>query len=215
MDVLRSRARRSGALFVLAVAVSFLAAVAAPSAAQQPAPAARGRFVLGLGGGYAATKTDCSNCGSSDEGTEHADGAAYDDVAFLSISPMWRVNAKILAGAEVQLETPRQNARVLYVMGTLRFHPWASRGFFIRSGFGLVQVKSKQTLPDGSDGTGAYRGMGFDYGIGWEFLKDRAISFAPYGSHYVSTLASVTVGEFTSVNVIGNVWVAGIRVFFN
>jgi hypothetical protein len=31
----------------------------------------------------------------------------------------------------------------------------------------------------------------------------------------VSTLASVTVGEFTGVNIIGNVWVAGVRVFFN
>ena len=39
--------------------------------------------------------------------------------------------------------------------------------------------------------------------------------FAPYGAHYVSTLSSVTVGDFKGVNVIGNVWVAGLRVFFN
>jgi hypothetical protein len=38
---------------------------------------------------------------------------------------------------------------------------------------------------------------------------------ALYGAHYVSTLASVTVGEFTGENVIGNVWAAGIRLFFN
>jgi hypothetical protein len=125
------------------------------------------------------------------------------------------VGAKAAAGVEVQAETSRGNARTLYVMATVRFHPWAARGFFLGAGFGLVQVKSTLLLPDGSDGTGTYRGIGFEYGAGWELLKDRSISIAPYGAHYVSTLGSVTVGDFTGVNVIGNVWVAGIRVFFN
>ena len=128
---------------------------------------------------------------------------------------MWRVSAKAVAGAEVQVETSRENARTLYVMGTVRFHPWAAQGFFLSAGFGLVQVKSQLLLPDGTGGTGTYRGVGFAYGVGWELLKDKQVSFAPYGSHYVSTLGSVTVGEFKGVNVIGNVWVAGIRVFFN
>jgi len=204
-----------GAPMALAAAVGLLSAAAAPAAAQQAAPSARGAFVLGIGGGYAATKSDCSNCGSGEAGAPDEDGATYDDVAFVSIAPMWRLNPKVLAGVEVQAESSRENARVLYVMGTLRFHPWAGQGFFLTAGFGLVQVKSKLLLPDGSDGTGTYRGIGFDYGVGWELLKHKQISFAPYGAHYVSTLGSVTVGDFKGVNVIGNVWVAGIRVFFN
>jgi len=215
MDVLRPPTRLRRALAALAIAVSVLPAAAAPTYAQQAAPAARGTFILGLGGGYAATKSDCSNCGSGEEGAGGEDGATYGDVAFLAIAPMWRVSAKAAAGVEVQAETSRDNARTLYVMGTVRFHPWAARGFFLGAGFGLVQVKSTLLLPDGSDGTGTYRGIGFEYGVGWELLKDRPISFAPYGAHYVSTLGSVTVGDFTGVNVIGNVWVAGIRVFFN
>jgi hypothetical protein len=204
-----------GAPIALAVAVALVSAAAAPAAAQQAAPSDRGRFSLGIGGGYAATKSDCSNCGSGEDGAPGEDGATYDDVAFVSIAPMWRLNTKVLAGVEVQAEGSRQNARVLYVMGTLRFHPWSSRGFFLCAGFGLVQVKSTLLLPDGSSGTGTYRGIGLDYGVGWELLKHRQVSFAPYGSHYVSTLGSVTVGEFKGVDVIGNVWVAGIRVFFN
>ena len=204
-----------GAPLVLAAAVGLLGTAEGSASAQQAAAPERGRFVLGIGGGYAATKTDCSNCASGEEGAPDEDGATYEDVAFLSLSPMWRVSAKVLAGAEVLLETPRDNARMLYVLGTLRYHPWASRGFFLGAGFGLVQVKSKVLLPDGTGGSGTYRGIGFDYGIGWEFLKSRAVSLAPYGSHYVSTLGSVKVGDVESVNVIGNVWMAGIRVFFN
>jgi opacity protein-like surface antigen len=215
MDVLRPPTRLRRALAALAIAVSVLSAAASPAGAQQAAPSARGRFVLGIGGGYAATKSDCSNCGSGEEEAPGEDGATYDDVAFVSIAPMWRLNPKVLAGVEVQAESSRENARSLYVMGTVRFHPWAAQGFFLSAGIGLVQVKSELLLPDGTDGTGTYRGVGFAYGVGWELLKQKQVSFAPYGSHYVSTLGSVTVGDFTGVNVIGNVWVAGIRVFFN
>jgi hypothetical protein len=214
MDVLRPQTRTRAALVALTLAVSLASAAASSASAQQAAPG-RGRFVLGIGGGYAATKTDCSNCEPGDETSSDGDGATYDDVAVVSLSTMWRVNAKTVAGAEVQLETSRGNSRVLYVMGSMRFHPWSGRGFFIKAGFGMVQVKSTLQLPDGSDGTGTYRGIGLDYGIGWELLKDRRISLAPYGSHYVSTLSSVTVDDFKGVNVIGNVWVAGVRVFFN
>ena len=66
-----------------------------------------------------------------------------------------------------------------------------------------------------SDGTGTYRGIGLEYGVGWEFLRNRAVSLAPYGAHYVSTLSSVGVGAVERVNVIGNAWVAGLRVFIN
>jgi hypothetical protein len=215
VDVLRPQTRLRRALKALAVAVSVVSAAAAPAAAQQAAPAARGAFILGIGGGYAATKSDCSNCGSGQEGAPAEDGATYDDVAVLSIAPMWRVGAKAAVGAEVQIETSRENARTLYVMGTVRFNPLAAHGFFLSAGFGMVQVKSDLQLPDGTDGTGTYRGIGVNYGVGWEFLKNKAISLAPYGAHYVSTLSSVTVGDFKAESVIGNVWVAGVRVFFN
>jgi len=215
MDVLRPLSRTKVARVLLAAAVYIVSAAAVPAAAQQAVPGDRGRFILGLGVGYAATKSDCSNCGPGDEGASDEDGATYDDVAVLSVSPMWRVSAKAVAGAEVQLETARQGSQVLYVMGSVRFHPWVSRGAFITGGFGLVQVKSKVQSSDGTDGTGTHQGIGVSYGIGWELLKDKPISLALYGAHYVSTLASVTVGEFTGENVIGNVWAAGIRLFFN
>lgn len=215
MDVLRTRTGVRRASIVLAAAVGLAGAAAGSAAAQQGAAPDRGRFILGIGGGYAATKTDCSNCGSGEETSSGGDGATYDDVGFVSLSTMWRLNAKAVVGAEAQLESTRENSRVLYVMGGVRFHPWATRGFFIKAGFGMVQVKSTLQLPDGSDGTGTYRGIGLDYGIGWELLKEKQISFALYGAHYVSTLGSVTVGDFTGVNVIGNVWVAGVTMFFH
>jgi hypothetical protein len=215
MDVLRRRAGDPPALLRAAAAACLLMASAGVASAQQAAAPARGNFILGVAGGYAATKTDCSNCGSTGDESPDADGATYDNVAFLSLSAAWRLNTKAVAGAEVQVETAREDARVLYLMGSVRFHPWASQGFFVKAGFGIVQVMSNVAAPDGSSARGTYRGVGFYYGIGWELLKGKPISFAPNGAHYVSTLASVTTGEFTGVNVIGNVWVAGIQVFFN
>jgi hypothetical protein len=213
MDVLRPRSQGWRARAAAALAIAPLLGAALPAAAQQAAPPAGGRFVLALAGGYAATKSDCSNCASGEEGT--ADGATYDDVAFVSVSPLWRLNTKVVAGAEVQFESSREAARVLYVMGAVRYHPWASQGFFLRAGYGLVQVKANLLLPDGVEGQGTYRGVGLNYGVGWELLKGSRVSLAPFGAHYVSTLASVTVGEFQGVSVIGNVWVAGIQLFFN
>jgi hypothetical protein len=215
MDVLRPLSRTEVARVLLAAAVYIVSVAAAPAAAQQAVPGDRGRFILGLGVGYAATKSDCSNCSPGDEGTPGGNGATYDDVAFVSISPLWRVSAKVVAGAELQFETSREDARVLYVMGAVRYHPWASQGFFLRAGYGLVQVKANLLLPDGVEGQGTYRGVVLNYGVGWELLKGSRVSLAPFGAHYVSTLASVTVGEFQGVSVIGNVWVAGIQLFFN
>ena len=215
MDVLRLRSQGWRARAVTALAIALLLGAALPAAAQQAAPPAGGRFVLALGGGYAATKSDCSNCSPGDEGSPGGNGATYDDVAFVSISPLWRLSAKVVAGAELQFETSREDARVLYVMGAVRYHPWASQGFFLRAGYGIVQVKANLLLPDGVEGQGTYRGVGLNYGVGWELLKGSRVSLAPFGAHYVSTLASVTVGEFQGVSVIGNVWVAGIQLFFN
>lgn len=204
-----------GAQAASAAALGLLLIAWVPAAGQQAAPPARGHFVLGLGGGYAATKSDCANCVPGEEGAPDGDGATYDDVAFASMSLLWRLNAKVVAGAEVQFETSREDARVLYVMGAVRYHPWAAQGFFVRAGYGLVQVRANVRLPDGTGGFGAYRGMGLSYGIGWELFKDSRVSIAPFGAHYVSTLAKVTVGAFEGVSVIGNVWVAGFQVFFN
>ncbi|MFO7692546.1 MAG: hypothetical protein R6V57_05630 [Vicinamibacterales bacterium] len=214
MDALTRHSRAHRARAVLVVTVGLLAA-AGPALAQQAVAPSHGGFIFALGGGYAATKSDCSNCGSNEATASSGRGATYDDVAFLSASPLWRVNARIAAGAEVQFETSRKDARVLYVMGALRYRPWVSQGFFVRAGYGLVRVRANLTLPDGTGGKGTYQGVGLNYGIGWELFKDSRVSFAPFGAHYVSTLSKVTVGDFQSVNVIGNVWVAGVQVFFN
>ena len=215
MDVLTPGMKGRGPRAASAATIGLLLITYVPAAAQQAAPPARGHFVLGLGGGYAATKSDCSNCVPGEAEAPDGDGATYDDVAFVSVSPLWRLNAKVVAGAEVQFETSREDARVLYVMGAVRYHPWAAQGFFVRAGYGLVQVKANVRLPDGTEGSGTYRGVGLNYGMGWELFKGSRVSLALFGAHYVSTLAKVTVGAFEGVSVIGNVWVAGFQVFFN
>jgi hypothetical protein len=184
----------------------------APAAAQKPAQPERGDFALAFAVGYAAAKADCSNC--SPEG-EYGSGAVYSDVAAFAVAPVWWVNSRIVAGVELQLETSRKDARAVYLLGTVRFHPWSGKGFFIRGGYGLVQVKAPLDLPDGTVSTAKYRGMALTYGAGWMFRQNRRVSWGPYGAHYVGTLGSAVIGSFQAQNIIGNTWFAGVGFVFN
>jgi hypothetical protein len=194
------------------VATLGLLVLAGPAAAQTPAQPARGDFALGFGVGYAAAKADCSNC--SPEG-EYGSGAVYSDVIAFAVAPVWRVNSKVVAGVELQLEASRKDARAVYLLGTVRFHPWADKGFFIRGGYGLLQVKAPLDLPDGTVSTAKYRGMAVTYGAGWMFRQSRRLSWGPYGAHYVGTLGSAVIGSFQAQNIIGNTWFAGLGFVFD
>jgi len=186
--------------------------LAAPAAAQTPAPRQRGDFAVAFGIGYAAAKADCSNC--SPEG-EYGSGAVYHDVAAFAVAPIWWVNSKIVAGVELQVETNRSNARAVYLLGTVRFHPWTGKGFFLRGGYGLLQVRAPLDLPDGTVSTAKYRGMALTYGAGWMFHQNRRFAWGPYGAHYVGTLGSAVIGSFQAQNIIGNTWFAGVGFVFN
>jgi hypothetical protein len=186
--------------------------LAAPAAAQTPAPRQRGDFAVAFGIGYAAAKADCSNC--SPEG-EYGSGAVYNDVAAFAVAPIWWVNSKIVAGVELQVETNRSNARAVYLLGTVRFHPWTGKGFFLRGGYGLLQVRAPLDLPDGTVSTAKYRGMALTYGAGWMFHQNRRFAWGPYGAHYVGTLGSAVIGSFQAQNIIGNTWFAGLGFVFN
>jgi hypothetical protein len=186
--------------------------LAAPAAAQKPAQPEPGDFALAFGIGYAAVKADCSNC--SPEG-EYGSGAVYGGVTAIAVAPVWWVNSRIVAGVELQFETSRRDARAVYLLGTVRFHPWAGKGFFIRGGYVLLQVKAPLDLPDGTVSTAKYRGMAVTYGAGWMFRQNRRVSWGPYGAHYVGTLGSAVIGSFQAQNIIGNTWFAGVGFVFN
>jgi len=203
--------RMPGVRTAIASAVGLLI-LAAPAAAQKPAPPERGDFAVAFGIGYAAAKADCSNC--SPEG-EYGSGAVYNDVAAFAVAPMWRVSAKVVAGVELQVETSRDEARAVYLLALVRFHPWADKGFFLRGGYGLLQIKAPLDLPDGTVDTAKYRGMALTYGAGWMFHQSRRFSWGPYGAHYVGTLGSAVIGSFQAQNIIGNTWLAGVGFVFN
>jgi hypothetical protein len=211
MDKVTMALRTRLARVTMASALGLLM-VAAPAAAQKPAPHEAGDFALAFGIGYAAAKADCTNC--SPEG-EYGSGAVYSDVAAFAVAPVWWVNAKLAAGVELQAETSRKQSRAVYLLATVRFHPWANRGFFLRGGYGMVQVKAPLDLPDGTVDTARYRGMALTYGAGWMFHQNRRFAWGPYGAHYVSTLGSATIGSFQAQNIIGNAWFAGVGLVFN
>jgi hypothetical protein len=187
-----------------ALLLCLLGFVPGQAAAQTAAPPGPGDFSFAVWTGYAATKVDCANC---------AEGATYGDTWQLGLSPMWRINNKMLAGVEVVLHPTQgeNNARISWLLGTVQFHPWATKGFFLKGGYGLLWLRTDLQI-DGENQHGKFRGMVVNYGAGWQFRQNRRVSFAPFGAHYVSTAGTVNVGEFEAVNVVGNSWVAGVSV---
>jgi hypothetical protein len=212
MDKMTMAPRRPAVRSAAAAAIVLLALAAAQATAQQPAQRERGDFGLAFGIGYAAAKADCSNC--SPEG-EYGSGAVYTDVTAFAVAPVWWVNPKVVAGVELQIEASRKEARAVYLLGIVRFHPWEGSGFFLRGGYGLLQVKSPLNLPDGSVSTAKYRGMALTYGAGWMFRQNSRLAWGPYAAHYVGTLGSAVIGSFQAQNIIGNTWFAGVGVVFN
>ena len=204
---LRTRALRAAMASALGLLI-----LGAPAAAQTRAPREPGDFALAFGFGYAAGKADCTNC--SAEGT-YGSGAVYSDLAAFAVAPVWWVNSKVAAGVDLQAETSRDQARAVYLLGIVRFHPWAGRGFFLRGGYGLLQLKAPLNLPDGSVSTASYRGLALTYGAGWMFRQNRRFAWGPYGAHYVGTLGSAVIGSFQAQNIIGNTWFAGVGFVFN
>jgi len=83
-----------------------------------------------------------------------------------------------------------------------------------QGGFGLVQVKSKLLLPDARTGQHIPgRGLRLWHWMGAPERQGDLVRAIRLPLRVDAR--QVKVGDFESVNVIGNVWVAGIRVFFN
>jgi hypothetical protein len=191
--------------FVMLVLLLSLIAWAGKAEAQSAAPPGPGDFNVAVWGGYATAKVDCGNCEA---------GATYRDTWQAGVTPLWRVNNKVLAGVEFvyQPSSKANRSRSSSLLASVMFHPWATSGFYLKGGYGLTWVRTTFTV-DGVDQKDKFNGMAVNYGIGWRFRQHNRVSLGLFGSHYITTAGTVHVQSFEAVNVIGNGWVGGVSVF--
>lgn len=188
--------------------LALCAAMFGPAAAwAQEADAAStlrpGKFSFNLWSGYMYAKADCENC----------EEATYRSTMASGLLPQWRVNDKMQVGVELVFNPlSRENVvRTSHLLASVQFHPWRTHGFFLKAGYGLTWVKTKVEI-EGDDTEGKFRGMAVNYGAGWHFRRERRLSAAVFGAHYVSTLGNVKVGAREAVNVTANGWIAALSI---
>jgi hypothetical protein len=191
------------------VMCALLLAAAAQAYAQDPAPQATppshgGWF--GVGVGYGAFRTDCTNCERDD---------LYSSGGSLSLNGGVVVNDQVDAGGEIFWASTAIDAgtyRAAFLLGTVQFRPWRTRGFYLKGGLGLAFVRARITV-EGQTIESTPKGLGVHYGAGWMFGRDRRVSFAPFGAHYVASLGDIPTAAGTADNPVSNVWFAGVTVF--
>ena len=189
-----------------------LAASATYASAQdtQAAPATQtalpSRGWLGVGLGYAAFRTDCTNCERDD---------LYSTGGSLMVSGGVAVNDRVDAGGEILWASTAFDGgeyRASFLLGIVQFRPWKTRGFYLKGGLGLAFVRASITV-DGQTTESKPKGLGVHYGAGWMFGRGRRVSFAPFGGHYVASLGDIPTAGGVAENPVSNVWFAGVTVF--
>jgi Outer membrane protein beta-barrel domain len=195
----------SRGLVVSALALTLAAAQAYAQDTQAPSPPARASW-LGAGLGYGAFRTDCSNCTRDD---------LYSTGGSLFVSGGVAVNDRVDAGGEILWASTVFDAgkyRATFLLGVAQFRPWPTRGFYLKGGLGLAFIRASITV-DGQTTESKPKGLGVHYGAGWMFGRERRVSFAPFGGHYVASLGDLPTAGGVAENPVSNVWFAGVTVF--
>ena len=160
------------------------------------------RWWVGGGGGYLASRTDCTNCDSDQP---------YGSGGSVLFQGGLRVNERLLAGGEI-FSAGRTigdlDSRNTYLLALVQFRPFATHGFFIKGGYGMAFVKTAFPL-EGVQVTARTWGMGVMYGAGWVFRRDGRVSVAPVAAQYVTTAGDVQAIGGTAQNVVVNSWFVG------
>ncbi|MCX6550924.1 MAG: hypothetical protein NTY02_07950 [Acidobacteria bacterium] len=176
-----------------------------PAATAASSTAARKVF-LGVGGSYIASRTDCTNC---DEEGVYWDGWAVHVDGGLTVNDRLDVGAEIFS---THTTTAGVGMRSNYALAVAQYRPWASRGFFLKGGIGMVFFRGDTYVEGHGTADVKTRGMGVHYGVGWLIRRERRVAFAPFAGHYVATLGDVQGSDWLAENVVSNNWVAGLTV---
>jgi hypothetical protein len=200
-------ARKAGPVAVPLLAAMLLAAAPAAAQEQPSATAKASRWWAGAGGGYLASRSDCSNC----EGER-----SYNDGGALLFQGGLRASERVLVGGEVFTfgrSDSGVDVRDTFLLAIVQARPFTRHGFFLKGGYGMAIVKDT-FVADGARVTSRTWGMGLMYGAGWVFGEGHRVSVAPFGAQYVTTVGDIVTQAGTAENVVGNGWFAGAVVMF-
>jgi hypothetical protein len=190
---------------LLAVGVATLFCVTlAPALASAQNPSSRPWIVAG--GTSTTILASCEDC-VEDPATYRHTGSVLVN-AGASINPRADLGAELLLVASTTSGTDQ--IRVAFLMGSVQFRPWQSKGFFVKGGAGMAFVRNWiLTTPGGEDSGIRSKAFGLGLSSGWEWRVSRHFGAQALGALHVAALGDLDVERGTIENVMGNFWSVG------
>jgi hypothetical protein len=195
------------ALRLMLVAAALVCGAAQARAQDGQAARPSTKWWFGAGAGYISFRSDCENC---EHGDTYTAGRGFLVDAGLTLNEQFDTGGEVFTAFSGD---DLNHYRVTYALAVAQFRPWKGQGFVLRGGFGLVFLRGLFTV-DGQSAEVSSRGLGVNYGAGWIFGRERRVSFAPFGAHYVATLGDVALPSGSAQNAVSNAWMAGVVVLF-
>ena len=185
-------------------------------AAAQPAPgedaAGPSRSWIVLGGATTTVLGDCRDCG--DPGNYRHAGSVLAKAGF-------SLNTRTDLGAEVlwvpSTTVTGERIRTTFLMASVQFRPWRTRGFFLTTGSGIAFVRNWVVDFENEENTSppfTSSAFGLEVGAGWEWRMRGRLGAQVFGAQHVVALGDLQTGGRTVENVVGNFWSFGAGVVF-
>jgi len=189
---------------------TLLVAMAAPAMAQSPqtaAPVHPEGWWGGFGGGMAALRFACADCGDSQP--------VYEAPA-MAISFGKSIGRKVAFGVEYGGAFPSldSGARVVAssLTGLARWYPSLTAPVFLKFGVGLSRVRAS-LASNGETISEIRNGTGIVFGIGWDIRVGRSAALTPYAGWYMSAIGDIGAeGTAQKRDVSWNTWTFGLGV---
>ena len=192
---------------VLACAVSLPAvAFAQPAAAAPPAPPESlpmSRLWIVGGGGSTSLLGDCTDC----EERPYTHGGSVTGIVGRSINRRTDVGAEVLWMPTTM--PSGDDVRITFLMASVQFRPWRTKGFFVRGGMGMAFVRNWLATVENTAPPIRSRAFGLGLGTGWEWLTGCHGGAQIYAAQHVAALGDLTTSTGSVENVMGNFWSIG------
>jgi len=187
----------------LVAIVSIFAMPVLARAQDTPDPPAPKRPWIVVGGGSTTLLGDCMDCAAD---TYLHSGSVLAN-AGLSL------NKRTDFGAEVmwvpQTLVTGDHIRVTYLMATVQFRPWETRGFFLKAGSGMAFLRNWLDIFDEQNPPIRSKAFALGIGAGWEWRTRSRFGAQIFATQHAAALGDLQTSERTAENVMGNFWSLG------
>jgi hypothetical protein len=171
-----------------------------------PDPPAPKRPWIVIGGGSTTLLGDCTDCAAD---TYLHSGSVLGN-AGLSLNKRTDLGAEVMWVPQTLVTGDR--IRVTYLMATVQFRPWETRGFFLKAGSGMAFLRNWLDIFDEQNPPIRSKAFALGIGAGWEWRTRSRFGAQIFATQHAAALGDLQTSERTAENVMGNFWSLGAAV---